>query len=69
MTREDPILPPLEAYSRDKRKQTMRKAVCLMASANALHSINAHKYAETYGIAVVEVESEIIKCLPEGDGK
>ena len=69
MTREDPILPPLEAYSRDKRKQTMRAFVDLAAKAGAILQIKPPHVATTYGVLPGEVEAELMKHLSEGGEK
>ena len=67
--REDTILPPLEAYSRDKRKQTMRACVELAARLGSICKLQPIHVATTYGVLPGEVEAELMKHLSEGGEK
>lgn len=61
--------PPADAYPRDKRLQTMRDVVRLIASKAGLKLENAPAFARTYGLKSSEVEAEMMKYLSEETGK
>lgn len=67
-TNERPI-PHGEAWPLESRRSMMREVVKLMAEESALHRIDAPAYASTYGVSSAEVEAEMMRHLPEGEGK
>jgi hypothetical protein len=67
--REQPIIPPHLAWPREKRLQTMRDVVTIIAGKNALKLENARAIAKTYSVLPAEVEAEMMRHLSESEGK
>ena len=65
----DRAIPHAEAWNPLARLETMRRAVRQIAQADALHKVFAPAYAQTYRVPVSEVEAEMIRNMPEGEGK